>query len=128
MNFRKLWFGLVVFVVAVLLFLKNINSTGPFVIIPDPLFSMFEDYSPDKEKMADYYAGLFNGREAEYVIFELDRYDVRYFFEGGNRIEFEVSKSFFPVPARYSGFVMIEFKDGVFDRVISIGYFGLVTP
>ena len=114
-------------IIASFVLLRVFSTMGSFVIIPEPFFPMSEDYSPDK-KMIDYYEDFFKSKKAEEVIVVLDRYDVRYFFEGGNRIYFEVSKSFAPVLARFSGYIEIEFKNGVFDRVVSVGRFGLITP
>ena len=75
--------------------------------------------------MTSYYADLFQGKSAADVINFLEKHDVMYLFEGGNRIDFLVAKGFAPIPARYSGNIVIDFKDGVFEKVVSFGVFGI---
>ncbi|OKH87071.1 hypothetical protein [Thalassospira sp. TSL5-1] len=125
MRQKKLWIGLAVALAVLFLMFRMMNSMGPFIIIPEPRFPVADDYSIDKKAMESYYTDIFKGKSASDIISFLDEHDVMYFFEGGNKIYFLVSKSFVPIPARYSGDILIQFKDGYFEKVVSFGVFGI---
>ncbi|WP_341485341.1 hypothetical protein [Thioclava sp. GXIMD4215] len=128
MRKTKICFGLVIILISIIAFFKMVNAMGTFIIIPEPHFPVSDTYEINQDAMREYYTKLFHSMTASDAITMLEKNNVEYRFDGGNKIIFFVEKTFIPIPVKYSGSIEISFLDGVFQRVSAFRFFGIDAP